>query len=415
MAEKNITVLIVDDAEETRENIRRLLSLSVGFTVVGEAGDGEEAIKQTASLQPNVVLMDINMPGLDGITATERICAAHPGTVVIVISVQGEMEYLRKSMIAGAKDYLVKPFGADELVDCIQKTWERELERRVVQINQHPATRFAQTSGKVISVYSTKGGVGKTTLAVNLASYLASERRQTTCLIDLDLQFGDTSVLLSLIPRRTISDLVNEQTLDKETLLSYLLNHPCGLKVLPAPLRPEFAEYVTAEHVGRVVALCREIFDYVVLDLPASFQDTVLTALDLSDRILMMGAMDMSTLKNVKLGLEVMSRLGYPEDKVLLMVNRASYEYGIKFKDLQPAMGRPVDFYLSAEDSIIMTAANRGIPFVLDQANSRLTKRISDLADAVCGEGKHETVAEAVAQSGSGGGGLFRRRKGAAK
>ena len=163
-----------------------------------------------------------------------------------------------------------------------------------------------------------------------------------------------------------------------------------------------------------MVALCREIFDYVVLDLPASFQDTVLTALDLSDRILMIGAMDMSTLKNVKLGLEVMNRLGYSDEKVLLMVNRASYEYGIKFKDLQPAMGRPVDFYLSAEDSMIMTAANRGIPFVLDQANSRLTKRISDLADAVCGEAKQEAAAEAVAQGG-GGGGLFRRRKGAAK
>lgn len=406
MADKSITVLIVDDAADTRENIRRLLSLSVGFTVVGEAEDGDAAIRKTEELQPNVVLMDINMPGLDGISATEQICAAHPGTVVIVISVQGEMEYLRKSMIAGAKDYLVKPFGADELVDCIQKTWERELQRRVVQITQHPAARFTKASGKVIAVYSTKGGVGKTTMAVNLAALLASERRVSTCLLDLDLQFGDASVLLSLIPRRTISDLVNEQTLDKETLLSYMLNHPCGLKVLPAPLRPEYAEYVTAEHVGKVVALCREIFDYVVIDMPASFHETVLTTLDLTDRIVMVGAMDMPTLKNVKLGLEVMSRLGYAQDKVYLMVNRASYEYGIKFKDLEPAMGRPVDYYLPAEDSAVMTAANRGIPFVLDPANLKLIKRISELADALSGDSK--PAAEAS-------GGFFRWRKGAAK
>ncbi len=406
MAEKNITVLIVDDAEETRENIRRLLSLSVGFTVVGEASDGEKAIQQTGQLQPNVVLMDINMPGLDGISATEQICSAHPGTVVIVISVQGELEYLRKAMVAGAKDYLVKPFGADELVDCIQSTWERELERRVVQINQHPAVRLSQSRGKVISLYSTKGGVGKTTLAVNLASYMASERRENTCLIDLDLQFGDTSVLMSLIPRRTISDLVNEQTLDKETLLSYFLNHPCGLKVLPAPLRPELAEYVTAEHVGKVISLCREVFDYVFVDLPATFQDTVLTALDLSDRIVIIGAMDMPTLKNVKLGLEVMNRLGYEDKKLFLLVNRASYEYGIRFKDLPGAMGRAVDFYLSSEDSVVMTAANRGIPFVLDQANTKLNKRMAELADAVCGE---EEKQEEAAVSG----GFFRRRKGA--
>jgi pilus assembly protein CpaE len=407
---KNITVLIVDDAEDTRENIRRLLSLSVGFSVVGEAQDGGEAIRKTEELQPNVVLMDINMPGLDGISATEQICAAHPGTVVIVISVQGEMEYLRKSMIAGAKDYLVKPFGADELVDCIQNTWERELQRRVVQITQHPAVRFSQATGKVITVYSTKGGVGKTTMAVNLAAFLAAERRVSTCLIDLDLQFGDASVLLSLIPRRTISDLVNEQTLDKETLLSYMLNHPCGLKVLPAPLRPEYAEYVTAESVGKIIALCREIFDYVIVDTPAAFSDTVLTVLDLTDRIMMVGAMDMPTLKNVKLGLEVMSRLGYAEEKIFLMVNRASYEYGIKFKDLEPAMGRPVDYYLSVEDSSIMTAANRGIPFVLDQGNGKLVKRIAELAEAVCGD-QNKSAEEAAGGSG----GFFRWRKGAAK
>jgi pilus assembly protein CpaE len=387
LADKPITVLIADDAADTRDNIRRLLSLSVGFTVVGEAKDGEEAVRKANELQPNVVLMDINMPGMDGISATEQICSSQPGTVVIVISVQGEIEYLRKSMIAGAKDYLVKPFGADELVDCIQKTWEREQQRRIVEINQNPTAKFSTATGKVISVYSTKGGVGKTTIAVNMAAMLASERQKNTCLIDLDLQFGDTSVLLSLVPRRTISELINEATLDRETLLSYLLNHPCGLKVLPAPLRPELAEFVTGEHAGKIINLARQVFDYVIVDLPASFHETALTALDMSDKIVMVGAMDMPTLKNVKLGLEVMKRLEYPDDKIYLLVNKASYEHGIRFRDLEPAMGRSVDFYLAAEDGPIMTSVNRGIPFVLEQTNAKLADRISELLDEVTGEG----------------------------
>lgn len=404
MAEKPITVLIVDDADDTRENIRRLLNLSVGVEVVGEAANGEDAVKKAGELLPNVVLMDINMPGMDGITATEQICQAHPGTVVIVISVQGEMEYLRKSMIAGAKDYLVKPFGADELVDCIQNTWNREMNRRVVQIGSSPAARFTSTSGKIISVYSTKGGVGKTTVAVNLATSIVAERKANTCLVDLDLTFGDTCVLLSLVPRRTISDLVQEQALDKDTVQSYLINHPCGLKVLPAPIRPEYSEYVTADHVGKILTLLKEMFDYVIVDCPASFQETVLTALDLSDRIVMIGAMDMPTLKNVKLGLEVMGRLGYPSNKIFLMVNKASYEFGIRFKDLEPALGRNIEYYLQADDTAVMTAANRGIPFVLEQSAAKLAKRISDLADEMCEDGKQ---AEAAASAGG-----TRKRKG---
>lgn len=394
MPEKAISVLIVDDAEETRENIRRLLSLSVGFSVVGEAKDGETAIKMVGQLTPNVVLMDINMPGIDGISATEKICAAYPGTVVIVISVQGEMEYLRKAMIAGAKDYLVKPFGADELVDCIQKTWDRELERRVVQISQHPQARFANTDGKVISFYSPKGGVGKTTIAANLASHMAVDRRLRVCLIDLDLQFGDACVLLSLIPRRTISDLVHEQTIDKDTMQSYLMNHPCSLKVLPPPLRPEYSEYVTGEHVGKIISVCRELFDYVIVDVPTSFNEVTLNALDMSDKVVMLGAMDMPTLKNVKLGMEVMSQLGYPDDKTFLLINKASYEYGIRFKDLEPALGRNIDFYLQADDSVVMTAANRGIPFVLDSnANPKFVRRIHELADDLSGEKEKKEAA----------------------
>ena len=404
MAEKIISVLIADDAADTRTSIRRLLNLSIGMVVVGEAENGEQAVDKVAELRPNVVLMDVNMPIMDGISATEKICSEYPDTVVIVISVQGEMEYLRKAMVAGAKDYLVKPFGADELVDCIQKTWEREWQRRISQAIPHMATE--KPPGKVMSVYSPKGGVGKTTIAVNLASLLAADRRKKVCLIDLNLQFGDVCILMSLIPRRTISDLVNEQTVDKETLMSYVLNHPCGLKVLPAPLRPEHAEYITPDHVGRIISVCKELFDYVIIDTPASFQDVVLTALDASDRIFMTCAMDMPSLKNVKLGLQVMSQLNYNESKILLIMNKAGYDYGIKFKDLEPALGRPINFFILSDDITAMTAANRGIPFVLDQGETALAKRFHDLVDEHI-DPKQEGVLAA--------GGGWRRRKGAAR
>ncbi|MBT9155553.1 MAG: Chemotaxis protein CheY [Firmicutes bacterium] len=373
-----LTVLIVDDASDTRNNVRRLLGLTLGMEVVGEAANAEDAIKKIGQLSPQVVLMDVNMPGMDGITATARITSTYSETVVIVMSVQGETEYVRRAMIAGAKDYLVKPFGADELVECIQKAWERETARRV---KGQAAHSIGKPHGQVIAVFSPKGGVGKTTLAVNVAVVLAAERRAQVCVVDLSLQFGDVCVFLGLVPRRTLSDLVSETTLDAKTIAPYFMQHSCGVKVLPAPVSPEYAEYVVPEHILRVLSLCRTLFDYVIVDMAASFADTALATLDAADKVLLIGNMDMASLKNMKVSLELMQRLGYGREKVFLILNQAGYDYGIRFGDLEAALSRKVDFYIHHDDIPAMLAANRGTPIVLDQPDSKLAKRFRELVN----------------------------------
>jgi pilus assembly protein CpaE len=338
---------------------------------------------------------------MDGITATEKICSEHPDTIVIMMSVNGENEYLRKAMVAGAKDYLVKPFGADELVETVYRCWKREWQRRVSQAR--PETPMEKPMGKVLTVYSPKGGVGKTTVAVNTAAALTSDRRRKVCLIDLNLYAGDVSVFLSLIPRRTISDLASEQHVDKDTFLSYLLSHPSGLKVLPAPLRPEHAEYVVVDQVTKIVNIARELFDYVVIDTPSSFQDVVISALDVADQVLLVSSMDMASLKNTKLALQVMRQLNYTDDKFTVIINKASYDCGIKFADVQPALGRAADVFIPDEPGIAVTALNRGMPFVLDQPGGKLSRKIIEMV--------REHIEEREDQSG----GLFgwRRKRGA--
>jgi pilus assembly protein CpaE len=377
MKHTGLTVLIVDDAPDTRHNVRRLLGLTLGVEVVGEAANAEDAIKKIGQLSPQIVLMDVNMPGIDGITATARITSTYPDTIVIVMSVQGETEYLRRAMIAGAKDYLVKPFGADELADCIQKAWERESVRRA----KVPAAHGSKPDGQVIAVFSPKGGVGKTTLAVNLAAVLATERKAKVCVVDLSLQFGDVCVFLGLVPRRTLSDLVSESTLEAKVMEPYFMQHPAGIKVLPAPISPEYAEYVVPDHITRILTVCRTLFDYVIVDMAASFADTALATLDAADKVLLLGNMDMASLKNMKISLELMQRLGYSREKVFLILNQAGYDYGIRFGDLEAALSRKVDFYIHHDDIPAMLSANRGTPIVLDQPDSKLAKRYRELVN----------------------------------
>ncbi|HEY3407570.1 MAG TPA: response regulator, partial [Propionicimonas sp.] len=213
-----IRVLIVDDIPETRDHLSKLLGFETDIQVVGAAASGREAIELAGRLAPDVVLMDINMPDMDGIAATERLAAEVPATAVVMMSVQGEADYLRRSMLAGAREFLVKPFSSDELTSSIRQVYTREREK-LSRIAVGPSTSVTPTNGqqpqkappgiaredgepgRVVAVFGPKGGVGRTTLAVNLAVAAATELGQRTCLVDASFQFGDVGVLLNLNPK----------------------------------------------------------------------------------------------------------------------------------------------------------------------------------------------------------------------
>src|SRR3954467_3131679 len=197
----SIRVLIVDDIPETRDHLSKLLGFESDIEVVGAASSGREAIEMARQLTPDVVLMDINMPDMDGISATERLSAEVPSAAVVMMSVQGEADYLRRSMLAGAREFLVKPFSSDELTGSIRQVYTREREKQsriVVQPVAVPsapapiamgADREPGEPGRVVAVFGPKGGVGRTTLAVNLAVAAATELGQRTCLVDASFQF----------------------------------------------------------------------------------------------------------------------------------------------------------------------------------------------------------------------------------
>jgi len=324
------------------------------------------------------------MPVLDGIKATEEITMNVPETTVIIMSVQGETEYVRKAMTAGARDFLCKPFNVDELSETIVKTYHLESKRR-----ERATVPKAQEElkSRVFTVFSTKGGVGKTTIASNLAVSLARSTKKRVALIDLDLQFGDVAIMLNVSAKNTISDLVKEfAILDKSLMEEYLVTHFSGVKVLPAPVKPEYAEYITANHVEKIINTLRESFHYIIIDSSASFHESVLTALDMSDRILLVSTLDLPTIKNIKAGLDVMETLHYPAEKIHIVLNKATEQYGIKYKDFENTLHQSIWSYIPEDSQTVVTSANKGFPFVMTRAETKVAKAIIEIGKSLISE-----------------------------
>lgn len=392
-----INILIADDIAETRENIKRLLYFEEDMKIVGEAADGEEAVKLAEKLQPDIILMDINMPGLDGISATELISLRWPKISIIIISVQGEQEYLKKAMVAGAREYMVKPFSSDELTGTIKRV--HELEKRRHQLGDTPVAGDRKKEPQVITVFSTKGGVGRTTIATNLAVSIHKVTKQKVVIVDLDLQFGDVAVMLNVVPKRTITELIQDiDQMDAELMEKYLVTHSSGIRLLPCPTRPEYAELITGSHVEKIIQILKQSYDYIVIDTPCFFHETTLTALDLCNQILIVVALDLPTIKNVKLSLEVLDTL-HLKGKVKMVLNRSSSDIGIKYQDMEESLGLKVVSHIPSDGRVTIASVNKGIPFVISEPNTKIAESIQELTELVThGEGRAADVKSALVQ-----------------
>ena len=391
-----IRVLIVDDIPETRDHLTKLLGFEGDIEVVGAASSGAQALQLAVQLTPDVVLMDINMPDMDGITATERLAAEAPNTAVVMMSVQGEADYLRRSMLAGAREFLVKPFSSDELTASIRQVFVREQEK----LSRRAAAPVASASGsngtgddtdhdgRVVAVFSPKGGVGRTTVAVNLAIAAATELGKSVVLMDGSFQFGDVGVLLNLNPKnKSIADLVPElEQGEPESLDTFVINHSAGVRVLLAPPSPEMAELITPIAVRRVLEALRRQHDLVVVDCTSWFNDTTLAILDAADVVLTMLSLEITSIKNMRLFLEVAEQLGYEHGKVKLVLNRADSSLGIRVADVENSIGRKVDHTIVSDGRSVVYALNRGVPFFLSNREAQVSQDILRLAQSVAGE-----------------------------
>ena len=388
-----IRVVIVDDVSETRENVRKLLQFESDVDVVGLARTGKEAIQLSQELSPDVVLMDINMPDMDGIAATEAIRSHQPVTQVIILSVQSDQNYMRRAMLAGARDFLTKPPMGDELISAIRRagTMAQAERSKSIQIQPLPSagnlgllSPYSTPKGKIVTVYSPKGGSGCTTIAVNLALTLHNEDTRVA-LVDANLQYGDVAVFVNEQGKNTIVDLApRAEELDPEIVEEVMLKHSSsGLHVLAAPSRPEYAEKVSSGQFSKVLEYLKQIYSYVVLDTPSLLTDVTLAAIDVSDLIVLVSTQDIPSIKNCRLFLDLSQTLGIDRERILFAMNRYDKRISITPERVAENLKQEVSSVIPMDEATVMKAVNRGVPFVLESRNQPASRGIFSLAESV--------------------------------
>lgn len=389
-----IRVIIVDDVSETRENVRKLLQFESDVDVVGLARTGKEAIQISQELNPDVVLMDINMPDMDGISATEAIRAKQPAVQVVILSVQSDQNYMRRAMLAGARDFLTKPPMGDELISAIRRAGGMAQSERSksIAVQALPAAGsagilsvgYGAPKGKVITVYSPKGGTGCTTVAVNLALTLHNEDTRVA-LVDGNLQFGDVAVFMNEQGKNTIMDLApRAEELDPEIVEEVMLKHTAsGIHILAAPSRPEYAEKVSSGQFTRVLEYLSQIYAYVVVDTSSILTDVTLAALDVSDVIVLVTTQDIPSIKNCRLFLDLLQTMGVDRQRILFAMNKYDKRISITPERVAENLKQEVSSVIPLDEATVMKAVNRGVPFVLESKNQPASRGIFSLAENV--------------------------------
>jgi pilus assembly protein CpaE len=389
---EQIKVLIVDDIPSTLDNLQKLLSFEPDIEVVGTAVNGKEGVEQAKKLVPDIVLMDVNMPIMDGIQATEQLAQEVSGSPVIIMSVQGERDYLRRAMQSGAREFLIKPFSGDELIASIRRVYQLEQKKESFLAKTTGATEKAPAAptdgetlrraerGRVFFFYSGKGGVGKSLIAANLAVSMANETKGKVALVDLDLQFGDIGVLLNLDHSQGITDLIeNIDHMDQEFIREIMVDGPFGIKVLLAPISPELADLVTVDHVRRIFGELRKMFDYIIVDSSAHLGEINLEVLDHADRVVVVTSLSIPAIKNTKLALKIFDSLSISPDRVVLLLNKSDAHSEFNKESVEANLRFPIAGQIPNDPKLVINSINRGNPFVTTHPESEISQRIREL------------------------------------
>ncbi len=388
-----IRVVIVDDISETRENIRKLLQFESDLEVVGVAQTGAEAIQITSETRPDVVLMDINMPDMDGITATEKIRAKLPSTQIVIFSVQNDPNYMRRAMLVGARDFLTKPPDVDELTAAIRRAGLLAQNEKLKEANTQAAIQTGQLSlkgrdfgdnGKIILVFSPKGGSGSTTITTNLGVALHSDESPVV-VVDGKLQFGDLSFFYNQQGPNNVTDLAPRGSeLDHQVVEEVLVVHETsGVSILSAPPQLERSEEVSGDEFSQIIIYLRRMFSYVIIDTGSNLDEVTLAGIDVADLIVLITSQDIPAIKNVRLFMNLTDLLGVDRSQILFLLNKFDKRRSISADRIGDITKQAVMGTIPIDEKFVIPAMDRGIPFIIENPSHAVSKAVFKFAEKI--------------------------------
>ncbi len=381
-----IRVLIADSRSERRETLRAALAADAEIEIAGQARDGQEALQKAAALRPDIVLLASDLAGRDGFETAERLAASSLPLESILLSGEGRPDDLRRAMRAGARECLAFPPDPAELLQSIRQVCESHRRR-------HAPEAAAEAHAAIIAITAAKGGVGKTTLAVNLAAALAVQTDEPTALLDLYTQFGDAALMLNLTPRRTLADLVTHlpADIDGRLLEDHLERHECGLSLLAGAAAPLPPDALSPALLDRILGLIKHRHRWIVLDVPPVLTETTLCALSHASTVLLAANLfDLTTLADSRLWIDAVAGRHISREAIQIVLNRVSPRNRLPLGEIQQTLGGNVFWQVPNDGRLVPAAVNAGLPFVLSHPGSRVAQSVSDMARKLASDAPEE-------------------------
>jgi pilus assembly protein CpaE len=374
-------------SEADRNQILRILRQQEGVEVIGVVHDGREAARMAVQVLPDVVLLESRLSDADGLLAAEAIALAAPQVATVLLTTDDPALLWRHAVRAGVRDVLHKPLVPAELLEAI-KIIQRARQRQSTR--EFQAIVDPELIPRVIAIAGAKGGVGKTTVAVNLSVLLARRYPKETVLVDLYSQFGDVSLMLNLRPRRTLVDLVPlEDEIDQELVEAHLTLHESGLKVLVGSNGPTDLSVVNAELLGSVLGALKQTYRFIVFDVPPMLYDATTYALAHATVVVLVANLfDLTTLNDTRKLYHFLTREYVPRERIHLVLNRVARSNRLRIDEIQDALGRPAVTSIPNAAGLAVNSVNEGKPFVISHPEAGVSRSIGGLAEQVIRVGR---------------------------
>jgi pilus assembly protein CpaE len=382
-----IRVLILAETVNAYTTTVKVLETEEGAQLVGIASGVSEAVTMAEELGPDVILVDAGLDASHGISLTRDLASQLPALPVVVVTPHGDVDLVHQVMLAGARGFVTKPFNDGEPLKTLRQIYGLTLSRGGALILGPAQPSPPPTQGQILAVYSPKGGVGRTAIAVNLAVALRMVTKGSIVLVDCHVQFGDVGLALNIRSPHNILDLVpHVDELDSELLNIVLARHSSGIKVLLGPFGVEVPDVIHPTHLGKILTRLQEVFDYVVVDTWPFLDGNTLTVLDAADRILLVLTPELSSLRNVRLFLDLAKSLEYPVEKLLLTLNRYSEKGALRVRDIEDNLKYSVPLQITEDEQLVTYSMNQGVPLVTSHRRSAVADSFLQLANHIAQE-----------------------------